>query len=68
MWTRFRQFSVSKSSLFLSTAVIGKSLSEYRKRCIKSPLKINHSYRVEKKNSHNDEIDVIEDLFLQQIL
>ena len=68
MWTRFRQFSVSKSSLFLSTAVIARSLAEYRKRCIKSPLEINHSYGVEKKNSHNDQKDVTEDLFLQQIL
>ena len=47
-------------------AVIGKSLAEYR--CIKSPLEINHSYGVEKKNSHNDQKDVTEDLFLQQIL
>ena len=46
--------------------VIGKSLAEYR--CIKSPLEINHSYRVEKKNSHNEQKDVTEDLFLQQIL
>ena len=66
MWTRFRQFSVSKSSLFLSTAVIGKSLAEYR--CIKSPLEINHSYGVEKKIIHNDQKDVTEDLFLQQML